>query len=261
MLLISDAIKAEDLEIGYPNEAVVSKISFTLPKGHMLALVGVNGSGKSTLLKTLVGLLKPLHGKLVVLGLDPGKSPRQIAYLSQFHQSSFILPLRVMDVVRMGRFAKHGLLGRMNDEDEVLVIQSMHRMGISDLAGKPLSSLSGGQQQRAYLAQALASRADLLILDEPSAGLDAGGREIYQQAIKEELERGASGVVATHDIQEAMASDQAMLLARKVSAVGRGEDIITPQALLETFGIVIAIKGDHPGITVIEGEHGKDMEN
>lgn len=161
----------------------------------------------------------------------------------------------------MGRFARHGLLGKMTSEDEMLIDQSMQRMRIIGLADKPLRSLSGGQQQRVYIAQALASRADLLVLDEPSAGLDAGGKEIYQQAIKEELERGACVVVATHDIQEALACDQAMLLARKVVAIGRGEDVITPQALLETFGIVISMKGDHPGITVIEREHGHNMEN
>jgi ABC-type Mn2+/Zn2+ transport system ATPase subunit len=102
----------------------------------------------------------------------------------------------------------------------------------------------------------LARHADLLILDEPTAGLDAGAREIYQEAIRIELCRGASVITATHDIQEAMDSDLAILLARKVIAIGRGKDIITAQALLETFGIVITLNQQNLGVAVVEREHG-----
>ncbi len=250
------SIEARNLQIGYRNEPVVSNINFSLEQKRSLALVGVNGSGKSTLLKTLVGLLPPLGGELSVLGTESGKTPRQIAYHSQFHQSGFILPLRVRDAVRMGRFANHGLLGRMTSEDDELIDQALVRMGIEHLADKPLRSLSGGQQQRVYIAQVLARRADLLVLDEPTAGLDAGGKETYQQAIRDELCRGASVVSATHDIQEAMQCDLAMLLARKVIAVGPGQEIITPEALMEAFGIVITLTGQQIGVAVIEREHG-----
>ncbi len=249
-------ISAQGLDVGYQTGPVVTDINFTLGKGESLALVGVNGSGKSTLLKTLVGLLPASKGDLCVLENTPGKVPRQIAYLSQFHSSGFILPLRAVDVVRMGRFANHGLLGRMTSEDEDIIHQSMHRMDISQLADQPVRALSGGQQQRVYIAQTLARRADLLILDEPTSGLDAGGKEIYQIAIDEELSRCASVVVATHDIQEAMNCDWAMLLARKVVAFGRGRDIITPQALIETFGILVTLDKQDIGVTVIEREHG-----
>jgi ABC-type Mn2+/Zn2+ transport system ATPase subunit len=247
---------ASHLDVGYQSEIIVQNINFTVNKGQSLALVGVNGSGKSTLLKTLVGLLPSLRGDLQVLANPPGQSPRQIAYLSQSHTSGFILPLRALDAVRMGRFANHGLLGKMTGADEELVVQAMKSMQVWDLADKPLRSLSGGQQQRIHIAQVLARYADLLILDEPIAGLDAGAREIYQEAIRNELCRGASVITATHDIQEAMDCDQAMLLARKVIAIGRGKDIITAQALLETFGIVITLNQQNLGVAVVEREHG-----
>jgi len=250
---------ASRLDVGYQSEPIVRSINFSVGKGQSLALVGVNGSGKSTLLKTLVGLLQPLKGDLQVLGNLPGQSSRQIAYLSQSHTSGFILPLRVLDAVRMGRFANHGLLGKMTGADEDLVIQAMKNMQVWNLADKPLRSLSGGQQQRVHIAQVLARHADLLILDEPTAGLDAGAREIYQEAIRNELCRGASVITATHDIQEAMDCDQAMLLARKVIAVGRGKDIITAQALLETFGIVITLNQQNLGVAVVEREHGHNF--
>ena len=248
-------IRAAGLNIGYKEETIVADINFELSAGQSLALIGTNGSGKSTLLKTLVGLLPPLKGELTVLGSAPAQSSRQFAYLSQFHSSSFILPLCAVDVVRMGRYAEHGLTGKLTSFDDDLIADSMKRMGIGTLAEKPLRALSGGQQQRVYIAQALARHAKVLVLDEPASGLDAGAREIYQQALRDEMARGASVVVATHDIQEAMDCTQTMLLAHRVIAIGRGEEVITPAALLETFGITINLTQQKLGVTVIERDH------
>lgn len=251
-------LNARNLDIGYHAETIVANINFTLSKGQSLALIGTNGSGKSTLLKTLVGLLPPVKGELTVLGQDPIRGSRQMAYLSQFHASGFILPLRAVDVVRMGRYADNGLLGKLTSVDEDMIVDSMKRMGIASLADKPLRALSGGQQQRVYIAQVLARHAEVLILDEPAAGLDAGAREIYQQALRDELCRGASVVVATHDIQEALDCDLSMLLAKKVIAFGRGVEVISPQALLETFGITISLGQQSLGVAVVEREHGHE---
>ena len=248
-------IFTQDLHIGYKKETIVPEINLKLHKGESLALVGVNGSGKSTLLKSIVGLLAPIKGQIQVLGSDPGKTPKQIAYLSQFHNSGIILPLRSVDVVRMGRFANHGLLGKMDSLDEKLIQESMERMGISYLADTTLRSLSGGQQQRVYIAKVLARKADLIILDEPTAGLDAGGQNLFQQAMQDELCRGASLVVATHDIQDALDCDQTMLLARKVIALGRGKEVITTEALLEAFGIVFTLNNQEQQVTILEREH------
>lgn len=250
-------VQARHLGIGYSNEVVVADISFELRRGEAIALIGTNGSGKSTLLKTIVGLLPPLAGQISAFGMRPGSNPRRIAYLGQFHASGFILPLRAVDVVRMGRFPSHGLWRRMGREDDEIVTSAMRAMGIEKLAGSPLRSLSGGQQQRTYLAQVLAHQADLLILDEPAAGLDAGGRELYLQAIENELRRGASIVMATHDIQEEPAlCTQVMLLARRVVALGKPEQVLTHDTLLETFGIVVF--GDQRHVHVLEATHGHD---
>lgn len=251
-------ISARNLSIGYKAEIIVRGINFELGPHQSLALIGTNGSGKSTLLKTLVGLLPTIKGELSVLGQKPELSSRRIAYLSQFHNSGFILPLCAIDVVRMGRYAEHGLTGKLTSEDADLIHDSMKRMGIEKLANKPLRSLSGGQQQRVYIAQALARHAEILLMDEPTSGIDAGAHEIYHQAVHDELCRGACVVVATHDIQEALDFNEAMLLARKVIAYGRGSEVITPETLLETFGITIHL-GKHPlDVTVLEHEHGHD---
>ncbi len=251
-------LRTSNLDIGYENGPIVSGINVELGRGQSLALVGVNGSGKSTLLKTIVGLQPPLAGRIEVLGTQPGGTPSRIVYLSQFHSSGFVLPLRAIDVVRMGRFSGRGLLGRMTREDHELVLGAMLTMGIGDLADEPLRSLSGGQQQRVYLAQVLARRADLLVLDEPAAGLDAGGRETYAQAMRDEQARGASVISATHDIQEAADCDLVMLLAHRVVAVGPGRQVLTPETLLEAFGIVLTRRDGHLDIAVMEREHGHE---
>ncbi len=240
--------------VGYGGRALVAGIDVELPLGSVLALVGTNGAGKSTLLKTLAGLLPPYGGRVAVLGARPGAHPERVAYLSQFHTNSLLLPIRAVEVVRMGRFAGKGLLGRMRPGDRAAVREALERMDVVDLAAEPLRELSGGQQQRVFVAQALARRADVLLLDEPAAGLDAVGRVLLDDALAAERERGAAVVVATHDIGDAMQADLVMLLAQRVVALGSPEEALTPETLLDTFGLAIrAIEG---GLMVVDTGHG-----
>jgi len=249
-------ILAKSLDIGYRNEAVVRGINFNLKKGEAMALIGTNGSGKSTLLKTIVGLLETIDGDLSVFGMPPGNNHRRIAYLGQFHNSGFVLPIRAIDLVRMGRYPLHGLWRPMGKKDDEIALASMAAMGVENLANASIRSLSGGQQQRVYLAQVLAHQADLLVMDEPATGLDAGGRELYLKAIKDELCRGASVIMATHDIQEeATLCHQVMLLAHRVVAIGPPGKVMTSKALLEAFGVVVA--GENR-LHVLECKHGHD---
>jgi ABC-type Mn2+/Zn2+ transport system ATPase subunit len=250
-------LRADHLSVGYGTAPIVQEITLDLRKGQALALVGMNGSGKSTLLKTIVGLLSALQGKLEVLGARPGGTPSRVGYLSQFQSTGFVLPLQAVDVVQMGRFAARGLLGRLKAEDHDLVAESMRRMAVLGLRHMPVRALSGGQQQRVYLAQVLARRADLLVLDEPTASLDAAGRTLFARAVEEELARGASVVMATHDIREAARCSQVMLMARRVVASGVPGEVMTPEALLETFGIIL-MPQDHGLPVVLESEHGHD---
>lgn len=237
-------LHARDLGVGYRGQPVVRGINLDVAPGGLLALVGTNGSGKSTFLRTAIGLLPAIEGRLTVLGRDPREVRREIAFLRQFHTDSGVLPLRAIDVVRMGRFARLGLVGRPRRRDRELVEQSLERMGIADLADEPVRSLSGGQRQRVHLAQALAREGRLLLLDEPTAGLDAAGRELYLRAVDEERARGAAVVVSTHDIAEAARSDTVVLLAQRVVASGPPAEVLTAEHLLDAFGVALhAVSG------------------
>ena len=240
---VPEVIRARALAVGFQGRSVLTDVDLTVRQGQSIALVGTNGSGKSTLLKTLAGLLAPIAGEVQVLGARPGGAPKRVGYLGQFHAAGGLLPMQARDVVMMGRYPRRGLLGRITGADRAAVVTAMERMGVADLAHRPLRALSGGQQQRVYLAQVLAREADLLIHDEPTAGLDAGSTERYLQVVREETERGVSVATATHDIGEALACDQAILLARRVIAYGKPSDVLNADRLLEAFGI--ALRGIH----------------
>ena len=240
--------------VGYGGKAVVDEIDIELPLGRTLALVGTNGSGKTTILKSLAGLIPPCRGTIEVLGRLPGGGPAEVAYLSQFHTNSLLLPIRAGEVVRMGRFAGKGIIGRLGPADHAAVREALLRMGVLELATTPLRDLSGGQQQRIFIAQALARQARLLLLDEPAAGLDAAARQRLNETIAAERERGAAVVVATHDIGDAMQADLVLLLARRVVAFGPPSTVLTPDALLATFGL--AIRSIEGGLLVMDTGHG-----
>lgn len=244
------------LSVGYGSHIVVDGIDTDLVAGGSVALVGSNGSGKSTLLKTLAGLIPPIRGSAEILGKNLGEAAQHVAYLGQHHRNGLTLPMRVIDVVRMSRFDQRSRWRRRSRFDDTLVSDAMQVMQIEDLANAPMRDLSGGQRQRVRLAQMLARRADLILLDEPTTGLDALGRSAYLEAIAGEKSRGAAVVVATHDVSEAATCDRIMLLAGRVVADGPPGEVLTPDYLLETFGIGLARVGDRLIVTEHLHDHG-----
>ncbi|MBK6670487.1 MAG: metal ABC transporter ATP-binding protein [Actinobacteria bacterium] len=230
------AVSIRAASVGYDGAAVVDAIDVHLDGGQLAVLMGTNGCGKSTLLKTLAGLIAPVGGEVRVLGAAPGTQPVEVAYLSQHPASSPTMPLSVADVVAMGRFARLGLLGRFGAADKAACAASMERMGITDLAGRSMMELSGGQRQRTFLAQALAREASLLLVDEPTAGLDPASRALFDTAIADERARGAAVVMATHDLSDAESADLAVLLAHRVIAAGPPAEVLTDANLRDCYG-------------------------
>ena len=229
-------ISADHLCVGYGKHPVVEGVMLDMHPGELLVLVGTNGSGKSTLLKTLAGLIHPVHGDLHVLGQHAGQLPTRVAYLPQHPVSSHTLPLQVRDVVTMGRFAHLGLFKRTSSSDRDIVSSAMQRTGIDAQANKPIRDLSGGQQQRTHLAQVLAREAEILLLDEPTAGLDINGRKLVAELIAAERARGVTVVMATHELADAEHATSVLLLAQRVVSMGPPQEALRDEYLRECFG-------------------------
>ncbi|MGB0613237.1 MAG: metal ABC transporter ATP-binding protein [Miltoncostaeaceae bacterium] len=247
-------LKIEGLEVAVDDKPILKGVDLEVPQGEVHALMGPNGSGKSTLLRTIAGLIPPVAGTLQVQGCDPGARGVGVSYLSQSHEQGFLLPIRARDVVRMGRWPARGLTGRLRADDDALVDGAMHAMGIHDLADMPLGMLSGGQCQRVHLAQAVCRDAGLLLLDEPTAGLDAASRERYLFLMDAQRARGAAIVTATHDVREARRADLVLIVAERVVACGAPDEALTPASLADAFGVVI----EDGGATVIDPHHGHE---
>lgn len=229
-------ITASHLDVGYGLHTVVRDIGFEARAGDLIVLIGTNGSGKSTLLKTLAGMLPVMHGDVRVLDERPGDAPKRVAYLPQHPVSSHTLPLRARDVVAMGRFAHLGLFKPANSSDKSIVAETMRRTGADQFAEKSLRELSGGQQQRTHLAQVLARQAEVLLLDEPTAGLDISGKAAVAEVIAGERARGVTVVLATHDLADATSATAVMLLAQRVVSFGPPSEALRDEHLRECFG-------------------------
>ena len=232
---IEYTIKTEYLAVGYSKFPIVSDISLSMQPGELLVLIGTNGSGKSTILKTMAGLLQPINGNLEILGAATGSLPKRVAYLPQHPVSTHTLPLRVRDVVAMGRFAHLGLFKKPTTHDNKIVDNSMRLTGIDSQANNPIRDLSGGQQQRTHLAQVLTRQAEVLLLDEPTAGLDLNGRKLVAELIASERARGVTVVMATHELQDAESANTVMLLAQRVVSIGAPEVELRDEYLRECF--------------------------
>lgn len=223
---MAEALSATTLSIGHEKRPVVEGLTFSIAQGASLALVGGNGSGKTTLLRTLAGLLPPLHGTLAVLGTSPSNASKRMAWLGQFQATNPLLPLRARDVVRMAFYPDRGLWGTITTADEAQIDAALSFFEADGFAKKPISELSGGQRQRVYLAYVAARRADLVLLDEPLSNLDAGGMDLYSRAVDTWKAAGATVIVATHNLEDAEACDQALVLGPDGWKFGTGSEVL-----------------------------------
>lgn len=234
---MSVIITASDLTIEREGRIVLAPSTFEVQKGTIVAVIGPNGSGKSTLLDAIAGLLPASSGTITLWGQKPEDTRSRVSYVLQHLSVTPGIPLTVREAVTMGRYAQVGLFGRMGTRDRQQVDQALTELGISDLAGRHLDKLSGGQRQRVFVAQALAQDHDLLLLDEPLTGLDIPSARIIDEVIHREPEVGCTVVFTTHDLEEARAADQVLLLSGRVVASGPPEDVLTPGHLAEAYGL------------------------
>lgn len=192
-------IECEDLCIGYGGKAVAENLNFMVESGDYLCVLGQNGSGKSTLIKTLLGLEKPVSGTI-----DGILKPRQIGFLPQTTDAKKEFPASVFEVVLSGVLGRKGFFSFYTANDRKLARENLEKLGILHLEKRKFSDLSGGQRQRVLIARALTAAKDVLLLDEPCAGLDMGTTSELYALIDSLNKSGVTVIMVTHDMEAAV---------------------------------------------------------
>ena len=231
------ALEIEGLWAGYDRITALEDISFQLAEHQILGIIGPNGSGKSTLMKAVLGLVKPWRGRITVLGQPAEQQRRRVGYVPQIEQVDWDFPVSVADVALMGRYARRGLLRRTNKEDRELAGAALEKVGMYPHRQRLIGELSGGQRRRVLLARALANGPQLLLMDEPMAGLDARAQHRLLDTMDQLQSEGTTIVLTTHDLScVSVCAGQVACLNRKLIAFGEPSQVLTEEVLNQTFG-------------------------
>lgn len=204
----TENIIVENVSFSYNSSTVLENVSFSVKEKEFLALIGPNGGGKTTLIKLLLGLLKPDSGKIRIYGLPPEKASHRLGYVPQYLAFNKAFPISVLDVVLMGRLRFHGR-GRPSGSDREAAMQALGEMDMKEYRDRRIDDLSGGQRERVFIARALATDPDVLVLDEPTASLDTAGRTDLYARLRE-INKTKTILLVTHDM---------MVLSSYVTAV------------------------------------------
>ena len=241
------AIEVEDLVVRYGDVIALDGVTLSLPPGQVTGLIGMNGSGKSTLFKAIMGMVRPDHGSVRLDGVSPSVARKRglVGYVPQSEDVDWDFPVSVRDVVMMGRYGHLGLTRRPRGVDRAAVADALERVELTDYADRQIGQLSGGQKKRAFVARGLAQDAQILLLDEPFAGVDKRSEATIVRLLKEAAADGRTILVSTHDLHALpRLADEAVLLLRKVLFQGSVEDALRPESLALTFGIdVLSTEG------------------
>jgi manganese/zinc/iron transport system ATP- binding protein len=234
---VVSALSVRGLTVAYgPNPAVFS-VDADFPQAALSAIVGPNGAGKSTFLKAALGLIPAMSGQVKVFDAPVGDMRPKIAYVPQRASVDWDFPATVIDVVMMGQFRELGLWRRPRADDYALAQDALARVGMQNFASRQIGQLSGGQQQRVFLARALAQQADLYVLDEPFAGVDAATERTIIEVLKSLKAQGKSVIAVHHDLATVQAYfDHLFLINVRCMAQGPVATTFTPDHLAQTYG-------------------------
>jgi ABC-type cobalamin/Fe3+-siderophores transport system ATPase subunit len=249
-------ISAEQITAGYHGKAVISGISLAVESGEVLCLLGANGSGKTTLFKTMLGLMRPISGKVCVNGENIARWSREhmaktLGYVPQAHTPPFAY--RVRDVVLMARSVHSGPFASPGRRDLAIAYEALDRLSILHLADQRYTELSGGERQLVMIARALAQQAQILILDEPTSNLDFGNQMLVLRHVKELAKSGLGLLLTTHfpDFAFQCASRVALMKQGKLLALDRPEKTLTQASLEEAYGTPLRIADAGLGMRVV----------
>ena len=234
---MSALVTLNDVTLGYGRRVILSGLDFAIPEGDFLGLVGPNGAGKTTILRAILGTLKPLGGTVTT-------SPQlRFGYVPQRDQVDYNFPLRVVDVVMMGRYDRIGLARRPSADDRRRAHAALEHVGIPQLAEQPLASLSGGQKQRTLIARALVGEPNMLVLDEPTNGMDLVSTTQILGLVRELHERdNLTVLMVSHALNEvANYVERIALVVEGGFRLGTVQEIMTEQTLSDMYGIPVEV--------------------
>ncbi|MDB4733329.1 ABC transporter ATP-binding protein [Planctomicrobium sp.] len=226
-----------DLTVAYHRKPVVWDVGFEIPPGSLVGIVGPNGAGKSTLLKAIMDLIPRASGRVSIFGESYKKNRDRVGYVPQRESVDWDFPVDAMDVVTMGLYSDIGWCFPVRKKHRQLAMEALDRVGIADLAHRQISQLSGGQQQRTFLARALVQDADLYLMDEPFAAVDASTERAIVDILRNMKSREKTSIVIHHDLQTVPEYfDYVILLNMRVVAHGPVEDVFNSENLQKTYG-------------------------
>jgi len=225
------------MTVSYGQKPAIFSVDMTVQPGSMTAIIGPNGAGKSTLLKAALGILTPLAGETTAFGRSVAQVRDRIAYVPQRASVDWDFPTRVIDVVLMGLYGQLGLLGRVRSHHRARAMDCLERVGMDGFATRQIGQLSGGQQQRVFLARALAQDADLYLLDEPFAGVDAATEKAIITVLKSLRDAGKTVVAVHHDLSTVIEYfDHVFLINTRRVAEGPVAEVFNEKTLQEAYG-------------------------
>jgi zinc transport system ATP-binding protein len=231
-------VELADVDFGYTAARVVEDVSIRIDPGEYVAVVGPNGSGKTTLMKLMLGLLRPDQGRARLFGVSAHEfdDGARIGYVAQQSSAAKGMPITVREVVKMGRFPHVGF-GRLSAADWRIVDRALDTVGMAAFADRRVTQLSGGQRQRAFIARALAGEADLLVLDEPTVGVDAESVDAFYDLLAGLNRDGITVVLIEHDLGAVTEhAERVVCMNREVYFDGPADEFVESDALARAFG-------------------------
>ncbi len=238
----TSAIEVHDLTVAYRDNPVLWDIDLTVPPGVLMAVVGPNGAGKTTLIKSILGLITPVSGQVLVNGQPYSPKTRAVAYVPQRGTVDWDFPTTALDVVTMGTYGQLGWFRRPGPAERQAAAEALGRVGMGEFATRQISQLSGGQQQRVFLARALVQDAPVYLMDEPFQGVDAVTEKAIVEILRELRTRGRTVLVVHHDLQSVPDYfDWATLLNVRVIASGPVAEVFTPENLRRAYGAAVPV--------------------
>lgn len=251
-----DAITLRDVAVGYDGSSVLEGLSWQVPEGAFVGVAGPSGAGKTTLIRLLTGQAEQHHGSVEVGGrpLD-ARTRRRIGYVPQLGAVDWDFPLRVEQAVLLGATADSRRLPWFSRRERAHAAGLLERLGIGGLARRHIRELSGGQQQRMFLARAMIRSSDILLLDEPTSGVDLATRRDILALLADLNADGLTVVLTTHDLNWVAAHlPHLALLNGTIVREGTPRQVLTPDALLATYGARMRVVADADRVIVVDDD-------